>query len=79
MKSEFWKNAECDRIDRESQGGDVLRGLPRRDFPWTVASEDFEDAEGDAWKCVVLCHDVQPGRTPQTVKVRVELKASCVL
>jgi hypothetical protein len=75
----FWKNEEMDRFERAAEGGDTLRGLPSREFPWTVAQEDFLDAEGDAWRVHVLCHDIKPGKAPKLVRARVELKAVCSL
>lgn len=79
MNNPFWKNESLDALERDAQEGDWLRGLPRRDFPWKVAEEAFEDVEGDNWKVEVLCHSVEPGRDPKIVRVRVELKADCTV
>ncbi|MCA2962159.1 MAG: hypothetical protein IOD12_18050 [Silvanigrellales bacterium] len=79
MNNPFWKNETLDKLERDAQGGDWLRGLPRRDFPWTVFKEAFSDAEGDNWSVVVLCHAVEPGRDAKVVRVRVELKADCTV
>lgn len=74
----FWKSLRYQTFER-TVDGDMLRGLPRNDFPWTLCETTCRDAQGDMWVCIVRCLGLEPAPQGGTVEARFSFEADCQL
>jgi hypothetical protein len=48
------KNPRYQRFESLIHGGDILRGSPKNDLPWTLEASEFIDAQADVWSFTML-------------------------
>jgi phage I-like protein len=70
----FWKNEDWEKLEKGADG-DSLRGLPKKEFPWALHSEDYVDAEGDMWKCDCSCLAIEPAKDNKKVLATLKLSS----
>ena len=70
----FWKNESWERLEKNATG-DVLRGLPKKDFPQLLKSLEHKDKEGDQWSFVVHCLAMEPAKDGKKVLATLRLSS----
>ena len=73
----FWHNEKYESLENSTLKGDFLRGIPPKNFPWTLKNISSQDAEGDTWQIKVLCLGIEGNELTQKIKARIKLEAQC--
>lgn len=74
----IWRNERYDKFEQKSEG-DLLRGLPKREFPWKLEEKRHLDRLRDEWQIQVLVLSVEPNPNGRTLDVHFRCIGLCQL
>jgi hypothetical protein len=75
----FWQNEKYEHVNKLSQKGDFIRGLPAQQFPWLLLKSTLADHRGDVWRLQILCLGIEGNDLSLKVTAQIQLEAYCQL
>lgn len=75
----FWQNEKYEQVNKISEKGDYIRGLPAQKFPWLLQKTSSLDNHSDAWTVTVNCLSIEGNEMSLKLTAQIQLEAHCQL
>jgi hypothetical protein len=75
----LWHNQKYENLEKSVLKGDLMRGVPAKNFPWTLKNILQQDLQGSTWEIKTLCLGIETFELSQKVNAKISLEGRCQL